>query len=473
MHPLKRANLLNLNVSSQRVDKVYNIRNSPEYFLGKGNFGIVIKAEEKLTGQIRAIKIINKQRLETMDADLNLLANEFSILQELDHPNIVRLYEVYEDPKYVYFVMEYLQGWSLFDRLTSEEHMLTEDNNREIFYQLIKGLQYLHKNGVAHRDIKPENMIFVSEDSKQIKIIDFGVSKYFFSPKDPAKEITLRTQTGSIFYMAPEIISGAYDCKCDVWSAGVILYMLFAGEPPFNDEDQNVVKKKIVNIELDFEGEVWKNVSTEVINLIKNILTKSENRFTTDQILEDPWMKVALDAKKCVIDPSRLKKFFLGKAFCRYFLEIIAASSSETDNQSYGEFFVDIDEDGDGVITREDLVDGLQKNLELFDSQLPELIMKTYATNQPINYNNFLSVISAVSTYSNLDKRIEKAFKAIDSNGSGRITGEDVKRALCRAKAQEFKSESYWESIIKEIDPEGKGHLELNDVKAIMKYYVS
>jgi calcium-dependent protein kinase len=470
---MKRSSILNLKISSQRIDKVYNIRNSSEYILGKGNFGIVVKAEEKLTGQMRAVKIINKQKLELIDADLNLLSNEFKILQEMDHPNIIRLYEVYEDPKYFYFVMEFLLGRSLIDRFISEEHKLTEINNREIFYQLIKGLQYLHKNGVAHRDIKPENMIFVNNTNNQIKIIDFGVSKYFFSMKEPSKEITLRTQTGSLYYMAPEIMHGAYDYKCDVWSAGVILYALFAGEPPFYDTDPNIVIKKIQNIELSFSEEVWKNVSPEVIRLIKNILTKSEKRMTTDEILEDPWLKVSLDVKKCVIDPYQLKRFFFGKAFCRYILEIIAACSSETDNQSLGEFFVDIDEDGDGLITREDLIDGLQKKLELFDSQLPELIMKNYATNQKINYNNFLCALNSIKDYTNVDKRIEKAFRIIDRKDKGKITGQDLKRALKAVKAPEYKEDSYWELLIKEIDTEGKGYLNLKDIQEIMKFYIS
>jgi len=470
---MKRANILNLKISSQRIDKVYNIRNNPEHTLGKGSFGIVIKAEDKLTGQIRAIKIIKKAQLEQIDADLTLLSNEFNIMIQMDHPNIIRLYEVFEDQRYFYFVMEYMNGRSLYDYLVSGNYELTELSIREIFYQLMKGLQYLHKNGIAHRDIKPENIMFVNNKSNHIKIIDFGVSKYFFSPEDPKKEITLRTQAGSLYYISPEIIEGAYDCRCDIWSAGVILYSLFAGSPPFYDDDPHVVVKKVKNIEYAFKEDVWSNVSPQVIDLIKHMLTKRDIRYSADNVLEHEWMKMNLESKKYVIDVNRLKKFFLKKSLSRYILEMITASGSETDNSVLGELFVQIDEDGDGLISREDLIEGIKSHFSIVDQELIDLIKTTYQSEQRLNYNNFLTCVNSVKNYSNLEKRIEKAFHLIDRKQTGKITGADLRAAFKKMKLEEKKDEKFWDDLIKEIDTTGKGYLDLEDFTNMMKFYIN
>ena len=468
-----RANILNLQVSSQRIDKVYNIRNSSESSLGQGAFGFVVKAEDKTTGQIRAVKIIKKTKLQEIDADLTLLSNELKIMLQMDHPNIIRLYEVFEDSKYFYFVMEFMKGKTLYETLVSEESSLTENTIRSIFGDIVKGIRYLHNCGVCHRDIKPENIMYVNKKNSHVKIIDFGVSKYFFSPENPKKEITLRTQAGSLYYISPEIMEGAYDSRCDIWSVGVILYSLFSGVPPFFDMDPNIVLRKVKNMEYDFKEAVWKQISPQAIDLISKMLVRREDRLTADQVLEHEWMKMNLEHKTHVIQLNSLKRFFLGNTFSKYILEIIAACSSETDNEEMGGVFVDIDEDGDGLISRDELLEGIDTHFNIRDAELTEMIKAKYSSEQKLNYNNFLTVVTSMSSYSNFDKRIEKAFNLIDRKGKGKIDGSDVQSALKKMKIPEKTDGHSWDELIKEADKNGKGYLELEDFKQMLRFYVN
>lgn len=466
-----RKSLLSFKFSPNRVDSVYNIRKDPKSVLGKGNFGVVVKAEDKITGQVRAIKIINKSKLLEHDSEMDLLANEFNIMMTVDHPNIVRLYEVYEDQKYIYFVMECLRGPTLLQVLSSESYHLTEQEIRYIFFQLTKGMQYLHKNGIAHRDLKPENVVFLGSKTHDLKIIDFGVSKYFISKEGTERQITLRTQTGSLYYISPEIIEGSYDYRCDIWSAGVILYSLFTCIPPFWDMNPDNVIKKIRKIEFDFKHEVWKNVSPNAVDLIRRLLVSKDTRLTTDGILAHPWMKEELSGGRQTNAPIGIKKFFFGKALSRLIMQIITACSSETDNQALGQLFIKIDQDGDGVISRDALLEGIQYYCKIYDKELSTLIMTRFSPNEKIYYTNFLAAVNAMQGYSDFEKRVEKAFSLIDVGGKGRVRAEEFEVAFKRFNLglpPEFKS---WADMVNEVDTAKKGYLELSDFKAMMQSY--
>ena len=468
-----RKNFINLKFSSQQLNDVYLIKKSKEAIIGKGNFGVIVPAKDKLTGQIRAVKIISKEELLKKDPSLGILENEFNIMLTLDHPNVVRLYEAYQDPKYVYLVIEHMKGKNLFETLLNENFQMTETNIRDIFFQIIKGLQYLHKNGIVHRDIKPENIMFVNQNSNKIKIIDFGVSKYFYSHSHENKQVTLRTQTGSLYFMAPEIMDGKYDYYCDIWSAGVVLYSLLTGIPPFWDMDPQKVLKKIKNIQYDFNHEIFKKISPLVVDLIKRMLVPRDGRLTTDQILEHKWMKIELNNKTFTNTAAMLKKFYVGKTLSKIILKIITANSSETDNIKLGELFVKIDDDGDGLISREALIEGIQYYYEIYDKELFDFILKEYASGQNITYNSFLTAMNSCQNYSNFEERVEKAFYMIDVKKDGKITSEDIKNAFEKLDVYKIEEAKDWDDLVEENDKEKKGYLTMEDFKKIMMFYAS
>jgi calcium-dependent protein kinase len=192
--------------------------------LGEGAFGTVYLGTEKDTGAKRAIKVILKEKIKNFQR----FHNEVNALKMLDHPNIIKLFEVYKDDSQVYLVQELCSGGELFDFIVDKE-FLTEDVAAKIFKQIMQAIMYCHKNRICHRDLKPENFMLKSKDGDiEVKLIDFGLSRSFMSFGNSGKEKLKRmtTKAGTLFFMAPEVLSMNYNNKCDIWSAGVILYIM-------------------------------------------------------------------------------------------------------------------------------------------------------------------------------------------------------------------------------------------------------
>ena len=189
--------------------------------LGKGSYGQVFRCQNKITGNVYACKKMNKKKIKNKEQ----FKTEINLLRATDHPNIIKLYDIYEDNKYMYLIMEECNGGEFFDSLAKrakEKKMYTEKECARIFKQILEAVNYLHAHGVCHRDLKPENILFsnVADDSC-LKLIDFGLSKVMDGDN------TLKGTVGTTFYMAPEVITGNYNEKCDIWACGIILYSLW------------------------------------------------------------------------------------------------------------------------------------------------------------------------------------------------------------------------------------------------------
>jgi calcium-dependent protein kinase len=214
---------------------------------------------------------------------------------EVDHPNIIKFYEVYSDAKYYRIVMEYCEGGELFQHLT-QWGRLSEPVSAQIIKQLIAALKHLHEMNIAHRDLKPENVIFATRgDSKKIhvKLIDFGLSKKF---KEDFNQ--MRTKLGTPYYVSPEVLEGTYDKRCDLWSLGVMTYMLICGYPPFNGKTDAEVFYKIRCANYGFPDEDPSTppkdrfaVSDEAKDFISRLLKTDPNRrMTVDEAQNHPWI---------------------------------------------------------------------------------------------------------------------------------------------------------------------------------------
>jgi len=249
--------------------------------LGRGGFSIVKRGIEKETGDAYAIKIISKNQSEE---ELNLLRREIDIMKKLKHDNIVSLHSVFEDNDTMFLVMELATGGELFDQIINKG-VYSEQDAAFIIQQILEAISYMHGNGICHRDLKPENLLVTGSDNDIIKISDFGLSKDF------GKE-NLKTSCGTPDYVAPEVLRGAaYDNTVDVWSVGVITYILLCGFPPFYGNTDQQIFGKILRCEYDFPSPDWDSISDEGKEFIRALLVLNPNdRPSASQCLEAPWI---------------------------------------------------------------------------------------------------------------------------------------------------------------------------------------
>ena len=210
----------------------------------------------------------------------------------MDHPNILKLYEFFEDDKNMYLITEICKGGELFDRIIEEE-FFSEKVAANIFKQMLQPINYCHKRGIAHRDLKPENFLFDTKDpNSDLKVIDFGLSKIVRANNamDPVlsggkeagkKDLDrMNTRAGTPNYISPEVLAGNYGVECDMWSAGCILYILLCGYPPFYGDDDMEILQMVQKGKFDFDGEEWDDISKEAKDLIKKLICKPEKRLT-------------------------------------------------------------------------------------------------------------------------------------------------------------------------------------------------
>jgi len=257
--------------------------------LGRGAFSVVKKAKHKKTGQHVAVKIIEKKFVEKQD--LMLLAREIEIMKRVSHPNVLKLFEVFETDETISLVMELVTGGELFYKIV-EKGNYSEKEAANIVKQMIQGVEYLHGEGICHRDLKPENLLCSGEEDQGYKpfrvvIADFGLSKAFNSGE------SLETSCGTPDYVAPEVITaeGQYDKSVDMWSAGVITYVLLCGFSPFLSSTQHGLFDKIVKCEYDFPDPEWTNISDSAKDFIRRLLIKEpRDRYTASQCLKHPWL---------------------------------------------------------------------------------------------------------------------------------------------------------------------------------------
>ncbi|XP_033168096.1 calcium/calmodulin-dependent protein kinase type 1 isoform X2 [Drosophila mauritiana] len=261
------------------IEEKYNLHG----LLGTGAFSEVRLAESKDSpGEHFAVKIIDKKALKGKEESLE---NEIRVLRRLTHPNIVQLLETYEDKSKVYLVMELVTGGELFDRIV-EKGSYTEKDASHLIRQILEAVDYMHEQGVVHRDLKPENLLYYSpDDDSKIMISDFGLSKMEDSG-------IMATACGTPGYVAPEVLAQKpYGKAVDVWSIGVISYILLCGYPPFYDENDANLFAQILKGDFEFDSPYWDEISESAKHFIKNLMCVTvEKRYTCKQALAHAWI---------------------------------------------------------------------------------------------------------------------------------------------------------------------------------------
>jgi serine/threonine protein kinase len=252
--------------------------------LGSGAFGTVYVGVKKDVQEKVAIKVIHKA---THGVDLAAVTTEAQILKSLNHPNIVKVYDLFEDSATYYICMELITGGELFDRVVLKQ-FYNEKDARDLSLVLLRAVKHCHDNHIIHRDIKAENLLLVSEqDDATVKLVDFGLSIR-------AEGFVVNGQYGTYEYMAPEIWGGKtmYGSPVDMWSVGVLVYILLAGYQPFQEESRQQLKHKILTASYEFHDVYWKNISDEAKDFVTKLLTVDmHKRLTAEQALQHPWVR--------------------------------------------------------------------------------------------------------------------------------------------------------------------------------------
>ena len=430
--------------------------------LGKGGYGKVYRVKNKKSGDVHACKELSKLCIK----DLEKFEREINILINIDHPNIVKIYEVYESQSALYIIMEECKGGELFDRILKHiesKKMYSEKDAAIMLEQVMSSIAYCHNNGICHRDLKPENLLYLNvgpEKNNPIKVIDFVLSQF-------TKE-KLKTKVGTAYYISPEVLNGDYTEKCDIWSAGVILYIFLSGDPPFNGPNDNEIYQKISKMKFSFPEEKWKNISNEAKDLISHMIAPEKERYTAKKVLEHPWFKNASTEplNNVNFDPISFKGFAKATELKKISLLYIASRLNENEIQNLRKIFKSFDKCQDGQITYDELEKGLIEfnPSKLSESEIKELFDKIDVDkNGKIDYTEFLAATIKESNYLKKEKLFE-VFSMFDKDNSGFINKDEILKALKAEKNQEKEIKKY----IEDVDKNGDGKIDYKEFLELM-----
>jgi calcium-dependent protein kinase len=434
--------------------------------LGKGGYGKVYEVMNKKTKEIRACKHLSKLSIKNLEK----FEREIEILRKADHPNIIKLYEIFESKRSFYLIMEECKGGEVFDRIIEHiqnKEMYSEKNAAIILRQMMSAVEYCHNNGIAHRDLKPENLLYLnqgSEDNNSIKVIDFGLSQVI----SPNKK--LKTKVGTAYYVSPEILQGSYSEKCDIWSAGVILYILLSGDPPFNGPSDIAIYKKIAQMDFDFPEAKWANISDEAKDLIKHMIAPENERYNARQVMEHKWMNIVNQDNLANLnfDPSFLVNYAKSNIFKKMTLLFIASRLEDNEINHLKKIFEAFNLQKDGQISYQELKKGLKelKCCRISDEELCELFKSIDVDqNGKIDYTEFLAATIQKRIYLQEEKLFE-AFCTFDKDDCGKIKKEELMSVLNADPQQEGEIEK----IIKEVDKTGEGSIDYKEFLEMMGY---
>lgn len=433
--------------------------------LGAGAYGKVYRIKHKKSGQYFACKKMNKRQISNKDR----FKVEIDLLKATDHPYIVKLIDLYEDNIYLYLVMEECLGGELFDRLATrsrERKLFTERETCQIFKMLMTGINYCHSHGVCHRDIKPENILFSEkEDMSTLKIADFGLSKVFTS-----EDKTMTSVVGTTFYMAPEVLKGNYDERCDIWSAGCILYIMLCGRPPFYAKNDNDLIKKIKSFSFTFNYPEFSNVSPEAKDLISRMLCDQVHRLTAQGVLDHSWIKnLAPNSKEGILhlDFDNMMDWAEMNKLKKSVFTFIATRLNNSEIADLIEVFNSFDKNRDGVLSLKEAKAGIEYlraskgdkgsiSTEDFQALFNELDLDK---NGLINYSEF--VAAAIDHQKILKKEmVYDAFKAFDSSKNGKLTLKNLTDIVRPATKEDIE---YLKSLFTSCDLDKNGFIDYDE----------
>mmetsp|Transcript_12129 Transcript_12129/g.16529 ORF Transcript_12129/g.16529 Transcript_12129/m.16529 type:complete len:521 (+) Transcript_12129:221-1783(+) len=433
--------------------------------LGRGQFGITHLCTDKETKESFACKSISKQRKIITKEDAEDVRREVAIMYHLQgHPNIVNLKAAYEDKNNVHLVMEICNGGELFDRIVEKGHY-SEKQAAGVFRTIVKVVAQCHALGVMHRDLKPENFLLSDKSDKALlKATDFGLS-VFFKPNQVFRDVV-----GSAYYVAPEVLKKSYGPEADAWSAGVILYILLCGVPPFWHETEPGIFEAVKKGKYDLTSKPWDRISKGAKDCVQRLLViNPKQRMTAQEALNHPWVREDGDAPDNPLDDTvlaRLKKFSGMNRLKKMALNVIAKNMSSFEIEGLKELFKSFDRDDSGTITLAELKEGLKKMGNSMTEAEVEAVMGSIDIDGDgyLSYEEFIAATLHMNKL-NSEENLWKAFATFDTDDSGFITPDELRDALVKYGMDVENIED----IIAEVDQDNDGRINYDEFVHMMR----
>ncbi|TXG59790.1 hypothetical protein EZV62_014363 [Acer yangbiense] len=405
--------------------------------LGHGQFGYTYVATDKANGDRVAVKKIEKNKM-ILPIAVEDVKREVKILQALaGHENVVKFYNAFEDDSYVYIVMELCEGGELLDRILSKkDSRYSEKDAAVVVRQMLKVAAECHLHGLVHRDMKPENFLFKStKEDSPLKATDFGLSD-FIKPGKKFQDIV-----GSAYYVAPEVLKRRSGPESDVWSIGVITYILLCGRRPFWDKTEDGIFKEVLRNKPDFRRKPWPTISNAAKDFVKKLLVKDPRaRLTAAQALSHPWVREGGEASEIPIDISvlnNMRQFVRYSRLKQFALRALASTLNEEELSDLRDQFDAIDVDKNGSISLEEMRQALAKDLpwKLKESRVLEILQAGVIdsnTDGLVDFSEFVAATLHVHQLEEHDsdkwhQRSRAAFEKFDIDRDGFITSEELR----------------------------------------------
>lgn len=454
------------------ISRRYDIDKSE---IGAGGYGKVYVAKDRAFGdrQVAIKKVIVQDQGKKL-----VFLKEVKIMKELDHPNICKLLETYEHKNFMFFVMEYCAGKEVFDRIM-DDGQITEATTADIVQQAASALKYAHGKGIAHRDMKPENLVFCSDepDDNQIKVIDWGLGFYFGQAR-------MSSAVGSLTYAAPEVLDSkrgtVYDSSCDVWSLGVLAYVMLCGKAPFWGSMTEQLKRMRME-KFPMSDKTWQATSREAKDFIRGLLRANPaNRTRIDDVLAHPWLRRRADVHDRALSSEVLSNMRRFSNTSHFFSVCVASVARQLDHRQLRgvhKVFCEMDANSDGMLSLDEVRTGFEKIFGADSEQVrdvEEMFRKLDLDGSgSIDYTEFCA--AGIGEHVSMQENtLWAAFRTFDIHDEdGRVTVDEIKQVLQNGDVHKAWSAEVCSDVAKEIveefDENGDGTIEFNEFVKVMR----
>ncbi|RCV10431.1 hypothetical protein SEVIR_2G117500v4 [Setaria viridis] len=450
-------------------DKDFEARYSLGKLLGHGQFGYTYAAVDRASGDRVAVKRIDKNKM-VLPVAVEDVKREVKILKALQgHENVVHFYNAFEDDNYVYIVMELCEGGELLDRiLAKKDSRYSEKDAAVIVRQMLKVAAECHLHGLVHRDMKPENFLFKStKEDSPLKATDFGLSDFI----RPGKQF--RDIVGSAYYVAPEVLKRKSGPESDVWSIGVITYILLCGRRPFWDKTEDGIFKEVLKNKPDFRRKPWPNITPAAKDFVQKLLVKDPRaRLTAAQALSHDWVREGGKASEIPLDISvlhNMRQFVKYSRFKQFALRALASTLNSEELSDLRDQFNAIDVDKNGTISLEELKQALAKDVpwRLKGPRVLEIIEAIDSnTDGLVDFEEFVAATLHVHQLVEHDTEKWKllsqaAFDKFDVDGDGYITSDELR--------MHTGMKGSIDPLLEEADIDKDGKISLDEFRRLLK----